>query len=408
MNYNIIQKREVFRSKKEKNAIYEATCDGEPCYCLEHVPSGRMALFDRDRRVCNLLQRDIEKRGTLVADINHKRCYFTIHVKARNISLAKYMMCRYEKQSVHKIRNSKMVVDNFNASLTVDDLRRKNIYDTSKPIEKTPFRRVWSDGSKIYIQLEKTDTPFITDYDPALLDILQTPSLCTFYIHKERKECVIYNKQFSINMKLHTFAYLFFTRFKDYGHAKSFFEHLNDERAALSSDEYSIDHFNGDIRNNCMWNLSRMTRHSNKKKYNRVSLFYPPYEFYGAVDHRTDEYLVEAIHGDISHFYKCKGESELNDLLAVMLGKCKLTEHTKVYGTAGQEQTPRDLLVVNGNKPIERDFRTDRSHAETLLRLNREQPELFTPWQEIGHGIPMGAVLSAGWELTKIEPVKKK
>ena len=163
MSYEIIKQQELFRSKKETNAIYEATCDGEPCYCLEHLPSGRMALFDRDRRVCDLLQHDIDKRGPVVAFLNHGRCYFTIRIKGRSISLAKYMTCRYNKQTVHRIRNCKMLVDNINTSPAVDDLRRRNIYDTSKPIERTPFRRVWSDGNKIYIQLEKADSPFVTD-----------------------------------------------------------------------------------------------------------------------------------------------------------------------------------------------------------------------------------------------------
>ncbi len=400
---NVIKQKEVFRSKKETNAIYEATCDGEPCYCLEHLPSGRMALFDRDRRVCNLLQCDINKGNAAVVYPNHGRCYFNISIRGRSVQLAKYMMCRYNKQSVYQIRNSKAIIDSITTNPTVYDLRRKNIYDTSRPIESTPSRRIWSDGSKIYIQLKKTDKPFVTDYDPALLGILQTPSLCTFYVHKKRKECAIHNERLFTNIKLHTFVYLYFTRFKNYRNPQDFLKHLDDERAALYNDNYSIDHFNGDIHNNCMWNLSRMTWQGNKKKFNRVSLFYLPYELYGAVDHRTGEYLVEAIHNDISNFYKCKSESELNDLLVVILGKCKLTEHTKVYFNGRQEQTPRDLLASNGNKPVERDFNTDRSHAEMLLRLNREQPEWFTLWNEIGSGIPVGALRSAGWEITKVE-----
>lgn len=399
--YDIVKQKEVFCSKSGKNVIYEATCDGEPCYCLEHVPSGRMALFDWDRRVCNLLQRDIDKRGTVVAYLNHGRCYFSIRIKGRKISLAKYMTCRYNKQSVHRIRNCKMLVDNINTSPSVDDLRQRNIYDTSEPIERTLFRRVWSDGSKIYIQLEKADTPFVTDYDPVLLDILQTPSLCTFYIDNDGYLVIQDNKVFS-KIKLHTFTYLFFTRSKDYGQVQRFFEHLDDERVAISNDDYTIDHYLGDVHNNCKWNLSRITRGENATKLDLTSRFYPPYEFYGAIDDRTGEYLVEVIDG-VAHLYKCEGIAELNDLLFVILGKSALTKHTKIYSNGRQEQTLRELIVADGNKPIERDFQTDNYHAEMLLKMNREHPDLFTPWTVIGNGVPL-EVLPTGWEITKIEP----
>lgn len=407
MDYSIIKQREVFRSKSGRNAIYEAACDGEPCYCLEHVPSGRIALFDRDRRICNLLRHDIEKRGTIIAVLNGRRCYFSIKIKGRYVPLTKYMTCRYNKQSVHKICNFKAIIDSINTSPTVDDLRSKNIYDTSKPIESTPIRRVWSDGSKIYIQLKKTDKPFVTDYDPVLLDILQTPSLCTFFLKKDKLKKVKYlsiqsNKVFSC-IDLHVFVYLYFTRFKDYGQIKSFLEHLDDERAAISNDDYTIDHYLGDVHNNCKWNLSRIKRGENAAKLDLTSRFYPPYEFYGAVDDKTGEYLVEVTDG-IPHPYKCKSITELNDLLSVTLGKSKLTKHTKIYSGGRQMGTPSDLISANGSKPIERDFQTDNCHAEILLRMNRERPGLFTPWNVIGNGIPVKALMNNGIQVD-VEPV---
>ena len=404
MSYDITKQKEVFRSKHGKNIIYEAVCDGEPCYCLEHIPSGRVALFDLDRRIYNLLRKDIDKRGAVTVYTNSGCCYFTIRIKGRNVPLSQYILLRHEKKSVYKTRNTKMVVNKANTSYAVDDLRRKNIYDTSKPIEVTPSRRVWSDGSRIYISLARSERPFITDYDPILLEMLQTPSICDFYIDRDTRGNPTYlvigkNKTFS-KIRLHIFVYLFFTKFRDYRTAKSFLAHLNDDRATLSNDNHMMDHFNGDTYNNCMWNLYHMSGNSNRCKGCLTQLFNPPYQVYGAIDHTSGECLIEYVSYKKSRLYKCSldNEDELIDFLRVKMGRASITAKTKVSVIRQTDgvlhgcsiRTPKELSAANGHKRVQRDFSMDNSHAMELLRLNAEQPEAFIPLAPMDkRGIPI-------------------
>lgn len=414
--YDITKQKEIFRSKRETNAIYEATCDGEPCYCLEHLPSGRMALFDRDRRVCNLLRRDIDKRGAASSRVFGKSYYFCLD---DGIMLAQYLLGRYNHQTYKTIqKKNRMRVGRIYCDNIIEDLRSNKIYDTSKPVELTASRRVWSDGRYIYIHQFRNGVVDTIDYDPLLLAFFQTPSLCSFGVESHGHTIIVspYIQNRSCRTRLYSIAYIYAYKFCDYTNLEDLLKHMNDERARLTEngapDGYSIDHLNGDTHNNCLWNLSRMTQKENRLKGKITSTFQLPYELYSSVDHATGQYLLEIVCENIVRFYRCENATELNDFLRVLMGMSTLTKNTKMYSLSehdgteryAQVPTPRDLKFANKNVPIKRDFRTDNYHAEMLLQMNREQPELFTPWNVIGNGIPLKALIDNGIQVD-VEPV---
>lgn len=180
----------------------------------------------------------------------------------------------------------------------------------------------------------------------------------------------------------------------------SFLAHLDKERDSLNADSHSIDHFTGDIHNQCMWNLWRMSRAGNLRKSNLPRLFNPPYRIYGAIDHRSNECLIEYISHDTNRLYKCVlgSEDELVDFLRIKMGKAPITAKTKVSVIRQTDgvlhgcsvRTPKELSAAHGDKKVQRDFAMDNSHAMELLRLNADQPEAFIPLAPMDkRGIPI-------------------
>lgn len=397
------------------NKIYEAAYNGTPCYCLEEVSTGNKMLFDMRKDVLHKMTRDTNRLGTIRVDMRpaNGMCYFSMSKQRKGtpkqrVMMSQYLYGRYRGNYLREIRRDNSMIGHINLSDTVEDLRSSNIYKLSEPVEYTAERRIWRDGNYIYIHQFKNDVLDIVDYHPVLLALLQTPSICSYGIDQYKNGgavrsgyTILASNKIHERLKLHTLVYLFFTKYQEYGDVNSFLAHLDKERDSLNADSHCIDHFTGDIHNQCMWNLWRMSIAGNSGKNRTTKMFKLPYKIYGAIDHRSGECLVEYNFHEIKHLYKCSldSEDELVSFLNIKMGKTLITAKTKVSVIRQTDgvlhgcsvRTPKELSEATGENSVLRDFTLDYSHAMELLRLNAEQPEVFTPLVSIDkRGIPVG------------------
>lgn len=396
----------IFKSKNGINTIYEATCAGEPCYAVEHVPTGHIELIDHDEKLLKSVIGKIGRTGTLICEYKQSGrglLKFRLHGRERRITLRRYVFAKYSGLDLGKVRNKKIEI--ISDSLDADnilDIRSCNLCEAGACRPKTKRRTI-----EIVCNPNNTDDKYIAirihnrgdnkveyvQYSPELYEMLSRPTYCGigYNKHNERATVVVHygNDKNGYNYSnLARFICIYkeyFPKYKGRTGAVKRFIHDYDMLSGLYGEKYDAAHINSCKWNNCFENIMIMDTEINTSMSNVIKCFSGNYSIYTALN-KSGEILIEygtidLLHGGrlVTRLYKCRTPEDFLDWQRVMLGK-ELTQKLQVATMATksgirQELTPCGMIKTGSSdretaKNNEPDLWVWAEHRDKLLSMD--------------------------------------
>ena len=117
----LIKRKEVFRTDKGTNVIYDGSYKSEDVFIIEHTPTGHMEIIDHNEQVLNSVIGRIKRTKALVCDNKAKSNILKFHRngRERSISLRLYVYAKYVGISLKDVRRKNIMLDDDSA--TEDD-----------------------------------------------------------------------------------------------------------------------------------------------------------------------------------------------------------------------------------------------------------------------------------------------
>lgn len=118
VNLGII--REVFKSRNGTNIIYDATYLGQPCYAIQHVPTGHIEVIDHNEQIIKAIIGRIARSTALVCDKRENKYTLKFHSanRERTITLRFFVYAKYKGLSLSRVRG-KIFVQRMIAPLKI-------------------------------------------------------------------------------------------------------------------------------------------------------------------------------------------------------------------------------------------------------------------------------------------------
>lgn len=415
--------------KKGTNVIYEATYKGEPCYLIEHISTGYMALFDYETRLLSGIKGKITRCGSLVCNKQKggkDTLKFHKNEKEKSISLRLWLFSKYEGIDLEDVRGCKiMLKDDDLLEYKIIDLRSCNLFDAGgERMDRRGYAMAYNDpgnadrkciaatylsGDKEYIETY--------DYSPELLTMLNTSRFCNIGISddNERLNVIVHYRPEADGYKTMTlsrFVLLYYTYFDRYrrqrGAIKRFIHDIVKLRDKHAKDEaahvYALRWLG--YSGNLMW----MNSETNQAMSNIIDRFSGDYGAFSTIT-EAGEILVSFLSHGKQMLYKCKTPEDYLDLQEVLVGRgitrnLKTNMHYQDHMVA--VPTPRDIAenAVKAEQPfeIEKILAAHWEHCnkrDQLQALYATMPKAFRPWTPAAKGIQCDN-LDALWNVIRL------
>lgn len=403
---NLEIKREVYRTDNGTNAIYDATYLDQPCFAIQHVPTGHIEIIDHNEKIIKAVIDRIVRSKALACDKKEKGYFLKFCGKNRErpITLRYFVYAKYMGVSLGRVRGKNIcTVDDSAVKDNVLDLRSCNLYDAGALRPHTKHRdiriieRPGTHEKYIAISFSDRENRKIeyTEYSPELYEMLARPTYCNlrYNAHKDRATVSVHyshKKDGYILDNLSRFILIYRTHFERYKKMSGAVKRFIHEYKMLSDKYCDMHgaHINSCKWNNCISNLMFMDAGLNQGMHNWIKLFSEPYRVFTSVN-KDGEILIELSSGmNVTKYYLCESPEDYLDWQRVFLGKA-LTEKLQLAICStpdGMRQmlTPCGMLAAGEvNREIteknEPDIWTWLEHRDILLSMSREH---FTVWKK--------------------------
>ena len=357
----------------EINKFYQMEWEGQTYNCVEHIPSGRKAIFENDRSYAEAIQ----NFGT-VSNIFNGTLRIQDKETKKFVYLGAFLYAFYSEKPLHEVRQymTKHRHRFIDEDCMIEDCRKDNLFCTGYPVDVTNNRIIRRIGTK-YFSIEILSKGIVEyfSYDEGLYNLLSTPNNFSYSATKLNRIQATFRaedgKPFCAYVGIIANAYRE-GRLTEKNFRKVLVNILQD------TEKSQVDHLNSDFHNHCRWNLSTMDSGLNIAKYHYTDAFPPPYQVFYAVN-PEGEYLIEFIHPQlltgkiVTTFYRCVSAKDLVDWLKFQYGATgSLTHNTKLkLVTETGVKIFRPMLTSLKKPPkVGRDIRVDMEHAEKLLSMD--------------------------------------
>lgn len=415
--------------EKGTNRICKATYKGEPCYLIEHIPTGYMALFDYETRLLSGIKSKITRCGGLVCDKKQTgRNILKFHKEGneKSISLRLWLFAKYKQIDLKDVRGCKiMLKDDDLLEYKIIDMRSCNLFDAGgERTDRRGYAMVYNDpdnadrkciaatylsGDKEYIETY--------EYSPELLTMLNTSRYCSIDIcdRNKRLNVIVHYKPSADGykvMNLSKFVLLYYKYFDRYrrqrGAIKRFIHDIVELRDKHAKDEaahvYALRWLG--YSGNLMW----MKRETNQAMSNIIDRFSGDYSAFSTTT-EAGEILVSFLSHGKQMLYKCKTPEDYLDLQEVLVGR-GITRNLKTNMHYQDHMvivpTPRDIAenAVKTEQPfeIEKILAAHWEHCnkrDQLQALYATMPKAFQMWMPAAKGIQCDN-LGALWNVIRL------
>lgn len=339
-----ILERQVYKSEGGTITIFEATYNGEPCYSIEHVPTGHKELISYNPQILTQIIKKMGRVGSL--SIRKTRSgniglKFQSTRREKGISLRLYVYSKYKDIPPQKMRQKTIKL--YNDSLLeygIIDLRESNIYDscTFLPTNECRNIEIISVCGQEFIRISIGQAPLVeyVDYSPELYTVLSTPYLCKYFCLRNNRigVSIRYKQRYGKRkmMTLSRFAYLYANNFGRYAQLKgSIIRFLGDIPRLTQELKKEVDHVNSNKTISCYNNLLSMDSKLNRQKYDFFKDFQLGDVGVFAVTNAKKEVLIEyRSAAGINEYFKCITPKDFVDWILVHLGRSEITKNLRV------------------------------------------------------------------------------
>ena len=404
VNLGII--REVFKSRNGTNIIYDATYLGQPCYAIQHVPTGHIEVIDHNEQIIKAIIGRIARSTALVCDKRENKYTLKFHSanRERTITLRFFVYAKYKGLSLSRVRGKNICTeDDSTVKDNLLDLRSCNLYDAGEIRPHTKARdieivkRPGRDAEYIAISFPDRENGKIeyTEYSPELYEMLARPALCslTFNPYGDRAVVNVHYascKKGYIRDNLSKFILIYNLHFGQYKNMSGGVKRFIHDYYKLSRIKYKgtdAAHINACKWNNCIRNLMFMEKKKEHKPNSDMSdyikWFMGQYRAYTTIND-NNEILIEI---PDRGYFKCATPDDYADWQKVYLGRAvtaKLQVATYITKDgARQELTPSGMVKAGiANKDSVRDNEPEiwewLEHSDKLCAMDGK---IFAPWK---------------------------
>lgn len=290
----------------------------------------------------------------------------------KKLSLRAYLMSRYCNMTIKNVRKHNVALINRYGDKLKDYSKANLVFAGygSTSGENTK-RRVSTDGRYIYYQLKADGMYDYATYHPVLYNIL-----CLNELHPRR------NKQkrlrFTVSGEdgefyISQLAYACYT-----GQVTSMETYKDEIRSFKEKNKgYHVDHVNGDINNQCRYNLALVTREENGKKLDITNFFSEPY-FCRPVILANGKYRVELgyctewMTGQY-YYVECNTHNDLTECIRSFYNLERAPGLCHIHGLTHSKSVPRDVYKWRGSVKRIVSFEESCRAYDLLSRLSTDE-----------------------------------
>lgn len=370
-------KEELYSSQTGKTKIFDVIFAGDPCYCIEHLPTGHKELFNHDGRILKgILEKINSGTGLACAE---SRYFFSENDEEGRLYLRRFLYMMYNGLAFDDIKNAKiaLVTPEFD---DIHDLRSDNLIDLrGKRLDRceiidNPYSTNPVDIWERFILVNSHGVYSVLNYDDGLWELLTNGGLCSLPVKENgRQQITVKDDNAPHTFSLSRFVYLYHM-YCNPTKEDGIKEFLNGIKSFSDDMDGDVGHINARVWNNSLDNLLLMSKEANNGMGNLAIKFTGACSMFPCVYRYGGEpiILIDLQIGDKNLLFKCKSAEDYEFFQKVMLYYC--THYApKIEDNEAEDVQPFE----NTEENILDELYRWCDHRNYLFEMYQKHPEQF-------------------------------